>query len=83
LKNAIDKLSPKESFNINYDSQFVGKDSETFLTDGKPNLDTQTMGRNFFSPIEEKTLADIKITQQKINRFGSRCENEIKDLLDL
>lgn len=83
LKNAIDKLSPKESFNITYDSQFVGKDSEAFLTDGKPNLGTRTMGRNFFSPIEEKTLADIKITQQKINRFGSRCENEIKDLLDL
>lgn len=41
------------------------------------------MGRNFFSPIEEKTMADIKITQRKIKRFGSRCENEIKDLLDL
>jgi alpha-glucosidase (family GH31 glycosyl hydrolase) len=83
LTNAIDKLSPKQSFNITYDSQFVEKDPETFLTNGKPNLGTQTMGRNFFSPIEEKTLAGIKTTQRKINRFGSRCENEIKDLLDL
>ena len=83
LTNAIDKLSPKESFNTTYDSQFVEKDSETFLSHGKPNLGTQTMGRNLFSPIEEKTLSDIKTTQRKMNRFGSRCDNEIKDLLDL